>query len=600
MIFMKTSIAASCLFILLTSCGGSRDIGKVKPVSPPSPVTFDAIQASLDANPALAFGVNLARSQAITDFDGLLAVSDETKTTSADITNYYIARSARVATEMEQAVTVGFRVWAMYNHGFIVKTPTTTFAFDLVEGKSSWNGPAWTTQLPKSILNKIDVLFVSHEHGDHYDLTERIPAAIKAHGGAVVYPKAGLAQKNTTVLMSNNEQIQLKGLQIRSFDGLHNAPNLVYEVVTAQGYKIVHTGDTQTSLALPQLNNIHLLLLNGWLNESGSTNNIEGIKDALDKLRPDLMIPGHFEELAHPRTGDLARYHYTDALRFQNSPAIRSKTVILTWGEHIDYTEPTCISPLVRIYHECKSLEVAAQSDSVPDSINLQGQFPVNSEANFFPSGIAGDSQSIWISNYPATITGQKRIFRYKRSTGEFLDSIPTPSLWASNLCYVDGYIWLTDYVDGGLKIIKISANDGAIVATSPAIQTTPAHAPAGIAWDGSNLYYAESVNNQNTGELGSTIYKIDPLTGKSIATIYTSTVYKMNGLTFRNGSFWFISSIYGNGTIVNKLVNISGKGVELSVKNLPVHNIQGLMSGIDYLLYIDGRQITKFNIFGS
>ena len=86
-----------------------------------------------------------------------------------------------VESEINEPVTSGVRIWSMYNHGFIVKTPSTVFAFDLISGY-----PSWQYKIPDAILEQIQVLFISHRHDDHSDPT--IINAIAGFGGQVVMP----------------------------------------------------------------------------------------------------------------------------------------------------------------------------------------------------------------------------------------------------------------------------------------------------------------------------------------------------------------------------------------------------------------------------
>ena len=59
-----------------------------------------------------------------------------------------------------EIVTEGATIWQIYNHGFVVKTPSVTMGFDLANYFE-------TTEFVE-FANLIDVLFVSHIHGDHY------------------------------------------------------------------------------------------------------------------------------------------------------------------------------------------------------------------------------------------------------------------------------------------------------------------------------------------------------------------------------------------------------------------------------------------------
>lgn len=317
------------------------------------PLSWQPIAAALDSNPPSVSTSNSARTAPLERFETQLWQFDPAQIGPNDVQRYYEARMARVAREIEQPVTTGFRIWAMYNDGFIVKTPTTVFAFDLVEGKTNWLSPAWPTRLSDTILNTIDVLMVSHEHVDHWDITDRIPAAIKARGGAVLYPSAGLPRPSVTRPMLDQQVVPLRDLRITAYAGMHNAAVMIYEVVTGDGYRIVHTGDNQTSVALPALQGADVLLLNGWVNESGSTSSVEGMMRSVAKIRPAVMIPGHFAEISRPQTG---WYRYTDGLVLQNDPQQRTRTIVMTWGESVSFTRPPCASGLIRVYQNCEPI----------------------------------------------------------------------------------------------------------------------------------------------------------------------------------------------------------------------------------------------------
>jgi L-ascorbate metabolism protein UlaG (beta-lactamase superfamily) len=352
---------ASSLAMTIAACGSDPSTGSpgvtpppvtppvVTPRTPTIPVAYSAMVLELDSNPPSPDGLNSARVAPITEFENRLWAFDPFAQQS-DVLAYYEARMARVAAELREPVTTGFRVWTMYNHGFIVKTPTAVFAFDLVEGKTQWIGNAWVNKIPEEILARIDVLMVSHEHVDHWDNTDRIPSSVKAGGRMVLYPGLGLQRVSVTRLAFDKTVVQVKDLRITPHAGQHSVANMVYEVVTGEGYRIVHTGDNQTSVALPALQGVDVLLLNGWVNESGATTHQVGMQRAMDKLKPAVMIPGHLMEISRPRSG---WYPYVGALTVQNTPLQRTNVVVTTWGERMDFVRPACAAGLVRIYQAC-------------------------------------------------------------------------------------------------------------------------------------------------------------------------------------------------------------------------------------------------------
>ena len=73
------------------------------------------------------------------------------------------------------------------------------------------------------------------------------------------------------------------GISIKAYDGLHSVPIRIFEIVTPNNLKIVHTGDNQTSSALPEINNTDILLLNAWVNQSGSASAVNGMRKCIQK-----------------------------------------------------------------------------------------------------------------------------------------------------------------------------------------------------------------------------------------------------------------------------------------------------------------------------
>jgi L-ascorbate metabolism protein UlaG (beta-lactamase superfamily) len=608
---------------LVVACGGGGGGGTSAPTTTPTttpanarvpaiPAAFDGINRAFDAQPPSATGPNSARDTAITQFDALLWATDATRTTPSDVIDYYQARMARVATELAQPVTSGFRVWAMYNHGFIVKTASTTIAFDLVEGKSSFNGPAWTVQLPQALLERIDVLMVSHEHGDHTDLTDRIPAAIKARGGAVLYPQAGPVRASTTLPMVGRQSAVVRGLKVTAHEVLHNAPTLVYEVTTPEGYRIVHTGDAQTSTSLPVLEGVELLLLNGWINESGSASNLTDMKSSLDKLRPDVMVPGHFEELSHvasdANVNRDGRYRFLDALPLQNSALGRSKTVVLTWGERLDYGKSPCPTGQVRIYADCR-LAGSVPPDAVPAVVNLSSQFPDrSSNASALPPfglAMAPETATLWASRWAAD-AGPGAVLRFNANTGSYNGAFASPGAYPSEMSFDGNDLWLVDYVAGAPGLFRM-ATDGRVLASLPLPLTSPAHRVGGLAGDAGHLYMAETVNNPNTGDRGSRIVELDRTTGRVLRVVYSSATAMISGLALREGSMWFVSRPFTNPTAgppPATLTNLSLAGVVLSARQeatdspLAQRLYLGLTAGRDFFLTLSDNRVQRYDIY--
>jgi len=214
---------------------------------------FYQIQNTLSSYPP-CLGNDEIRKDTILDLDGYL--KDDSSRWNPDIITLYGNMMSIVESEITEPVTAGVRIWSMYNHGFIVKTPSSVFAFDLVPGY-----PSWKYQIPPSVLDQIQVLFLSHKHDDHWD--RMIIKEISDRGGIVIEPVEEKIAGYDYVYLAPNEESTQAGLQIKAYDGLHGGiPVRMYGVTTPEGFTIMHTGDNQTSEYLPDGLKVDILLLN--------------------------------------------------------------------------------------------------------------------------------------------------------------------------------------------------------------------------------------------------------------------------------------------------------------------------------------------------
>jgi L-ascorbate metabolism protein UlaG (beta-lactamase superfamily) len=224
-----------------------------------------------------------------------------------------------------EVVTEGATIWQLYNHGFVVKTPTSCIGFDLHD---YFNMGSF-----KNLADVLDIYFISHEHGDHFsgDLIQQMMLLKKR----VVVPAEAPIYANTK--MGAGTTLNIAGLKVTAHDGLHNVPLRQFELETSEGIKILHTGDNQTASTLPDINNVDILLLNGWVNESGYTSPIVGIRNSIEKLNPALTLPGHIWELAHiVDNNNRFGVEYEDMFKIYNW-YLPSEYIVLAWGERYHY-----------------------------------------------------------------------------------------------------------------------------------------------------------------------------------------------------------------------------------------------------------------------
>jgi hypothetical protein len=298
-----------------------------QPTEQPDP--YSQIQTILRSNPPCGGSMEV-RKDAILTLDEYL--KNDASRWDPGIIALYENMLGFVESEINEPVLSGVRIWSMYNHGFIVKTPTTVFAFDLVHGY-----PSWKYRIPDAILEQIQVLFVSHKHDDHYDRS--LIHSILDFGGKVVAPLETKLIGDDMIYVSPGDELNVAGLHVKVYDGLHgDIPSRIFEVITPEGLKIMHTGDNQTSETLPDGVKVDILLLNAWVNESGSAPAITGVRNSINKLAPGLTILGHFQELSHAYdpSSVTSRLSYGSILAAGDVP-LPGQVSVQIWGERCDF-----------------------------------------------------------------------------------------------------------------------------------------------------------------------------------------------------------------------------------------------------------------------
>lgn len=237
---------------------------------------------------------------------------------------FYTSMIQKVSEEIDDEVISGIRIWMMYNHGFIVKTPHNTFAFDLTDGYTAWQMDE-SYEIPEQIVKNIDFLLISHKHDDHYD--ESIINKVLDYGGQVIN-------------VIDNRPMYIDGISIAAHNGVHSVVNRIFEIITVDGYKIVHTGDNETSEALPFIADVDVLLLYAKTNESFTTYSSVGMRNSINKLTPTITIPGHIHEFGHKAdvraldSGVRALYKWSF---FITNEWIPTTMTIMAWGEYFDF-----------------------------------------------------------------------------------------------------------------------------------------------------------------------------------------------------------------------------------------------------------------------
>ena len=256
------------------------------------------------------------------------------------MTNYVERRFRHVADklETEKPGEGEIRVHKLYNHGYVIATPSVAIGVDIFRGGRR-AAPAVGDDIVRSIVDQCDILFITHAHGDHAD--KAVTRMFCDQGKTVVAPpglwEADDLSPKITYLRGEEtvtEVIRIPSknteLTTRVFPGHQNRlPNNLYAITTPEGVTVMHTGDQYNGDDMKWIARVgdevvvDVLLVHCWMPELEKS--IEGIK-------PKLVITGHENELGH---GIDHREPYW--LTFRRFADIRVPWVVLAWGESFLY-----------------------------------------------------------------------------------------------------------------------------------------------------------------------------------------------------------------------------------------------------------------------
>ena len=223
------------------------------------------------------------------------------------------------------------RVFRFYNHGFIVQTPSVTVGIDLVRGGRA-DHPFISEPSMRSVVEQCDIMFITHKHGDHTDLS--VIKMFCEQGKQVIVPEEigeGLAPQLRVLRGVDmiRETIRVTGknvsLRVQVYPGKQgNMLNNVYAITLPEGKTIMHTGDQDYSddLVAKISSNVKVdvLFVQCWMLP---------MEKFVSGVKPVLVIPGHENEMMH--TIDHREAYW---LTFRRMSGVEAPYVVMGVGEN--------------------------------------------------------------------------------------------------------------------------------------------------------------------------------------------------------------------------------------------------------------------------
>lgn len=323
----------------------------VEPSFLPEPAWVAPIFAAADAALAQyppAHPPAQERQAALMMLDGPLHLVDANRFRSTR--DFLVNRLTRAIESIEQTtVTHGARLWKLYNHGFVLRTPTVTVGMDLVRGwrfaeaKDEYYG--LSAEWVERLVNQVDLLTITHNHGDHWDtlvrdraLVRGLPMIIEASIFAEL-PAHPLIHRPPRDLIHSQPAVlgittgKGHAVQITVYPGHQNAetPNNVYLIRTPEGFTVMHTGDQSEDLDWHWIDGVgfhqrvDLLLPNCWSKDMARL--VAGV-------RPRRTVFGHEVEMAHAPSNRESYWRSFQLFRGLAGP----RNLVLGWGEEVAIT----------------------------------------------------------------------------------------------------------------------------------------------------------------------------------------------------------------------------------------------------------------------
>lgn len=223
----------------------------------------------------------------------------------------------------------GAKIWKLYNDGFVVRTSDHIYGFDINPGVGK---AVMTSDQMARLAGKLEVLFISHRHGDHAN-AEFADLMLEQGKTVVINPdiwpdKSG--GKGKLLRIGGDMSDEAAGIMFEVFPGHQSdIPNNVY-LVTVDGVKVMHTGDQFSKYDL-----------DGWINEFSDSWRVDvllpncwtlEIGRMVESIAPKVVITGHENELGH--TVD---HRESFSKTYRQNEGLSAPYVVMTWGEMYEW-----------------------------------------------------------------------------------------------------------------------------------------------------------------------------------------------------------------------------------------------------------------------
>ncbi len=244
-----------------------------------------------------------------------------------------------------KAHTTGTAVWWAGHNSWLIKSGDLLIATDLYLENGSRYEPAPVT--PEEIAAELDISFVTHAHGDHFDpYTSRI--LLEKSACLFVMPESCLPvarelgiPDNRIVIAKPREPFEVKGIRVNPIRAIHgNANFAIYYEANLQdcGYEITLDGKTFLQPGDSYLLEDHLFLKHvDVLFFSPTEHNmyIDRSVILINTLSPDYIFPQHHSTINYDASSRFWAKGYPDEVKIRLSQPLKDRYHILKPGDQV-------------------------------------------------------------------------------------------------------------------------------------------------------------------------------------------------------------------------------------------------------------------------
>lgn len=258
--------------------------------------------------------------------------------------NQAFSQESRLIDEIK-AHTSGTAVWWAGHNSWLIKSGDTLISTDLfLENDNRYEPPPIT---PEEIASELDISFVTHAHGDHFnEYTSRI--LLEKSSCLFVMPESCVPKArelnipdNRIVVAKPREPFEVKGIPVNPIRAIHgNANFAIYYEANLQdcGYVITLDGKTFLQPGDSYLLEDHLFLEHvDVLFFSPTEHNmyIDRSVILINTLNPDYIFPQHHSTIDYDESSRFWAKGYPDEVKIRLSQPLKDRYYILKPGNKV-------------------------------------------------------------------------------------------------------------------------------------------------------------------------------------------------------------------------------------------------------------------------